>query len=57
MGRFAGYQPFTPVFNTVRALPLGGPAGHDAILAGAWSTAIIAACYPLARRRYDRDPR
>jgi ABC-2 type transport system permease protein len=53
---FAEYQPFTPVINTVRGLLTGGPIGHNAILAIAWSLAIAAASYLWARKLFSRDP-
>src|SRR5260370_30900312 len=33
---FAEYQPFTPVINTVRGLPLGTPIGNSAVRTVAW---------------------
>jgi ABC-2 type transport system permease protein len=53
---FAEYQPFTPVISTVRELLAGGPVGHNAILAIAWSVAITIASYIWAGRLYNRDP-
>ena len=53
---FAEYQPFTPVINTVRGLLVGGPIGHDALLAIGWSVAIAAASYLWARKLFSRDP-
>ena len=53
---FAEYQPFTPVINTVRGLLLGGPIGHNAIYAIAWSLAIAIGSYLWARKLFSRDP-
>jgi ABC-2 type transport system permease protein len=53
---FAEYQPFTPVINTVRGLLIGGPIGNNAILAVAWSLAIMAGGYLWARKLFSRDP-
>ena len=53
---FAEYQPFTPVINTVRGLLTGGPIGHSAVLAIAWSLAIAAGGYLWARKLFSRDP-
>jgi ABC-2 type transport system permease protein len=53
---FAEYQPFTPVINTVRGLLTGGPIGHDAVLAIAWSLAITLGSYLWARKLFSRDP-
>jgi ABC-2 type transport system permease protein len=53
---FAEYQPFTPVINTVRGLLTGGPIGHNAVLAIAWSVAITLGSYLWARKLFGRDP-
>jgi ABC-2 type transport system permease protein len=53
---FAEYQPFTPVIDTVRGLLTGGPIGHNAVLAIAWSLAIAAGSYLWARKLFSRDP-
>jgi len=53
---FAEYQPFTPVINTVRGLLIGGPIGHNAVIAIAWSLAIALGSYLWARRLFNRDP-
>jgi ABC-2 type transport system permease protein len=53
---FAEYQPFTPVINTVRGLLTGGPIGHSAVLAIAWSLAIAVGGYLWARKLFSRDP-
>jgi len=53
---FAEYQPFTPVINTVRGLLTGGPIGNNAIIAIAWSVAIMAGGYLWARKLFSRDP-
>jgi ABC-2 type transport system permease protein len=51
---FAGYQPFTPVIQTVRGLLTGGPIGGNAIMAIAWGAGIAALSYLWARRLYRR---
>ena len=53
---FAEYQPFTPVINTVRGLLIGGPVGHNAVIAIAWSLAIALGSYLWARKLFSRDP-
>src|SRR5262249_24349136 len=53
---FAEYQPFTPVIDTVRGLLLGGPSGHTALIAIAWSVAIALGSYLWARKLFSRDP-
>ena len=52
---FAEYQPFTPVIDTVRGLLTGGPIGHNAVIAIAWSLAIIAGSYLWSRKLFGRD--
>ncbi|MBS1862480.1 MAG: ABC transporter permease [Actinobacteria bacterium] len=51
--QFAEYQPFTPVAETVRGLLTGTHIGSEAILALAWSVAIIVASYSWAIHLYD----
>jgi ABC-2 type transport system permease protein len=53
---FAEYQPFTPVIDTVRGLLIGGPIGHNAIIAIGWSLAIALGGYLWARKLFSRDP-
>jgi ABC-2 type transport system permease protein len=53
---FAEYQPFTPVINTVRGLLSGGPIGHNAVIAVAWSLAITLGSYLWATKLFRRDP-
>jgi ABC-2 type transport system permease protein len=53
---FAEYQPFSPAIDTLRGLLVGGPIGHNAILAVAWGVVIALASYLWARRLYNRDP-
>jgi len=53
---FAEHQPFTPVINTVRGLLIGGPIGHNAVIAIAWSLAIALGSYLWARKLFSRDP-
>ena len=38
--QFAEYQPFTPVIETIRGLLVGGPIGHNAVLALVWCVVI-----------------
>ncbi|MCP2334790.1 ABC transporter permease [Actinomadura rupiterrae] len=52
--QFAEYQPFTPVIESVRGLLTGTPAGHNPVIALAWSAAIAAAGYAWARTVYTR---
>jgi ABC-2 type transport system permease protein len=54
LGRFAEYQPFTPVINAVRDLLFGHPAGQDAVVAIAWGAGITVVCYLWAVRRFRR---
>jgi len=53
---FAQYQPFTPVTETVRHLLLGGPVGHDALIAAAWCAGTALLGYLWAKRLYARQP-
>jgi ABC-2 type transport system permease protein len=53
---FAEYQPFTPVIDTTRGLLTGGPIGHNAALAIAWSLAIALGSYLWARKLFSRNP-
>jgi ABC-2 type transport system permease protein len=52
---FAEYQPFTPVINTVRGLLIGGPIGHNAVIAIAWCLVITLGSYLWARKLFSRD--
>jgi ABC-2 type transport system permease protein len=52
---FAEYQPFTPVINTVRGLLTGGPIGHNAVIAIAWSVAIALGSFLWAGQLFSRD--
>jgi ABC-2 type transport system permease protein len=54
--RFAEYQPFTPVIDTLRGLLTGSAIGSSAVQAVAWCAAIALAGYLWARARYDRRP-
>ena len=55
---FAEYQPSTPVAETVRGLLTGAHIGAAAIVAVAWSVAIIVASYLWAIHLYThRSPR
>ena len=53
---FAQNQPFTSVIQTLRGLLMGGPIGHEALVALAWCAAITGAGYLWARRLYNRTP-
>jgi len=52
---FAEYQPFTPVINTVRGLLIGGPIGHNAVIAIVWCLVITLGSYLWARKLFSRD--
>ncbi|BEK91873.1 ABC transporter permease [Nocardia seriolae] len=43
--QFAEYQPFTPITETLRGLLMGGPIGHNGILAIGWLVVIGVAGY------------
>ncbi|MFE3172458.1 ABC transporter permease [Amycolatopsis sp. NPDC059090] len=49
---FAGFQPFTPVVNSVRALLTGVPAGSDVLFALAWCVVIAGAGYAWGLRSF-----
>ncbi|GAA3544366.1 hypothetical protein GCM10022222_30050 [Amycolatopsis ultiminotia] len=51
---FAEYQPFTPVMETVRALPRSTPVGSNLVLALGWCVLISLAGYLWARRLFER---
>lgn len=57
---FAGYQPFTPVTETLRGLLMGTPIGANAITGLGWCAgiALLSFCWArsLYRTRYDRRP-
>jgi len=44
------------VINTARGLLTGGPIGHNAVMAIAWSLAITLGSYLWARKLFSRDP-
>ena len=52
---FAGYQPFTPVIDTVRGLLIGGSIGDNAVIAVGWSLVIALGGYLWARKLFGRD--
>jgi ABC-2 type transport system permease protein len=54
VGQFAGYQPFTPVVDTVRGLLTGEGIGDHAIAAAGWSAGIAVVSCLWATRLYDR---
>ncbi|HEX3813465.1 MAG TPA: ABC transporter permease [Mycobacteriales bacterium] len=54
--QFAEYQPFTPVTETVRKLLTGGPVGHSAIAAIAWSLGVTIAAYLWSIHLYNNRP-
>ncbi|HEY0719079.1 MAG TPA: ABC transporter permease [Streptosporangiaceae bacterium] len=51
---FAGYQPFTPVTETLRGLLLGTGIGHQGGLAIAWCAVIALGSYLWALHLYGR---
>jgi ABC-2 type transport system permease protein len=53
---FAGYQPFTPITETLRGLLLGTPIGSNAIIAVAWCGGIALVGYLWATKLFNRDP-
>jgi ABC-2 type transport system permease protein len=56
--QFARYQPLTPVTETVRGLLPGTHIGTSAIVAVAWSAALIVVSYLWAINLYThREPR
>ena len=54
--RFAQYQPFTSIIDTLRGLLMGAPIGNSAIIAIAWCIAIALAGYLWARTVFNRGP-
>ncbi|MER6099546.1 ABC transporter permease [Streptomyces sp. NPDC001728] len=52
----AGYQPFTPVIETLRGLLLGTGIGHNGWLAVGWSIALAALGYRWSTASFKRDP-
>jgi ABC-2 type transport system permease protein len=52
--QFAGYQPFSPMVDTVRGLLTGAPVGGHAVAAIAWSVGIAAGSALWAVRLYNR---
>ncbi len=53
--QFAGYQPFTPVTQTLRGLLTGTPIGSNWIIAIAWCVGIGVAGYLWAKTAFSRD--
>jgi ABC-2 type transport system permease protein len=53
---FAQNEPFTPIIDTLRALLLGVPAGHSAVIAVAWCAGLALAGYLWSRALFGRDP-
>jgi ABC-2 type transport system permease protein len=53
---FAEYQPFTPIIDTVRGLPLGTPIDNNALLAVAWCVGLTLVGYLGAQALYNRAP-
>lgn len=53
---FAGYQPFTPVIETLRGLLTGTAVGGDGALAVAWCLAIALGGFVWSRALFRRDP-
>jgi ABC-2 type transport system permease protein len=52
---FAGYQPFTPIMETLRGLLLGPAIGASGVVAVAWCAGIALVGYLWAGRLYNRD--
>ncbi|MFE3099979.1 ABC transporter permease [Nocardia tengchongensis] len=52
--QFAEYQPFTPITETLRGLLMGGPIGHNGILAIGWCVVITVAGYFWATTTFRR---
>jgi ABC-2 type transport system permease protein len=53
---FAGYQPFTPVIDTVRGLLLDTSIGKSALLAVVWCGLLTLVGYLGALAMYNRNP-
>ncbi|WP_130176707.1 ABC transporter permease [Cryobacterium sp. SO1] len=51
---FAGYQPFTPMVETLRGLLLGTPIGWNALLALGWCVVITIIGYAWSMVIYER---
>jgi len=51
---FAGYQPVTPIVNSIRALLSEQPTGNNIWIAFVWCMGIIIAAYFFAMRAYRR---
>ena len=54
MRRFAEYQPFTPIIETVRSLLLAEPVGNEWMLAVAWCAVIGIGGYAWSMWLYNR---
>jgi ABC-2 type transport system permease protein len=54
LGRFAEYQPFTPIIETLRGLLLGTPIGGDAVAAVGWCVGLTLVGYAWARAVFAR---
>lgn len=54
MQGFVDVNPLSHLVNAMRALFLGGPAGHDVLWTLGWCAALVAVFMPLALRAYRR---
>jgi ABC-2 type transport system permease protein len=52
---FSAHEPFTPIIDCLRGLLLGGPVGHDGVLAVAWCLVLAAIGYAWALRLFTKD--
>ena len=53
---FAEHQPFTPIIETIRALLLAKPVGHDLWIALAWCAVMAVGGYLWSKKLYNREP-
>ena len=54
---FAGYEPFTPVTETLRGLLTGTKIGDNLIITIAWCAGVAVLSYAWSRRLYEREPK
>lgn len=52
---FAEHQPFTPFIETVRALLLGTPMGHNLLISIIWCVVLSGVGYAWSMRTYNRS--
>ena len=55
--QFAGYQPITPIIETLRGLLMGTPIGNNAIISIAWCAGFTVIGYAWSVRRFGRGGR